>query len=245
MDVICARAVDLAERTTGGLHSFVAERLRQLVSNRNACLLDVGCGTGSLIAKLQGLGFQKLLGLDIKPPSNLPGIDFLQCDLDNCKTSLESGSIDLAIAVEVFEHVENIGGLLQEPSRLLGATGMLLLTTPNVHSLEARIRFLLTGHLKQFDSIGDPPHITPIFRFPFERILKRHGFVVIQTWGHPEDGSSRTSRRSLRLLAQAACWLGLKGEPAGDTLFMLLGRTADWDQSGNPELKSDYLTARY
>lgn len=235
-----------AERTTGGLHQFVADRVTKLVPRRDAQILDIGCGTGALLVRLQTLGFQRLAGIDIDPPSNLPGIDFFQSDLDDCKAQVEPGSIDLAIAVEVFEHIENIGALLQELSRLLGPTGLILMTTPNVHSVEARIRYLLTGCLKQFDDIGDPTHVTPIFRFPFERILKRHGFYVIDAWGHPEDGSSPTSRRSLRLLAKAGRLLfGLKGEPAGDTLCMLLGRTTDWEQSGSAKRKRENLTAHY
>jgi 2-polyprenyl-3-methyl-5-hydroxy-6-metoxy-1,4-benzoquinol methylase len=235
----------LSERTTGELHKLVAERVTKLVPRRDAKILDVGCGTGALLVRLRTLGFQRLVGIDIDPPSNLPGIEFFQSDLDNCKTKVENGSIDLVIAVEVFEHIENIGGLLQELSRLLGPTGLILMTTPNVHSVEAKIRYLLTGCLKQFDDIGDPTHVTPIFRFPFERILKRHGFFIIDAWGHPEDGSSPTSRWGLRLLAKVGRLFGLKGEPAGDTLCMLLGRTADWEQSRSVKLKREYLTAHY
>lgn len=237
--------MDLAERTSGGLHEFVVDRLTKLVPNRDARILDVGCGTGALLVRLRTLGFHRLFGIDIAPPTALPGIEFLQFDLDNCKTPLEAGSIDLAVAVEAFEHVENLGGLLQELSRLLGPAGLILLTTPNVQSVEARIRFLLTGKLKQFDAIGDPTHVTPIFRVPFERILKRHGFSVIEAWGHPEDGSSPTSRRSLRMLAEAARFFGLKDAPAGDTLCMLLKRTGDSEQAGNAKRKRDHLTAHY
>ena len=237
--------MDLAERTTGGLHKFVADRVAKLVPDRDAKILDVGCGTGALLVRLRTLGFQKLVGIDIDPPSSLPGIEFFQSDLDNCETSVETGSIDLAIAVEVFEHIENIGVLLQELSRILGESGLILMTTPNLHSVEAKIRFLFTGCLKQFDDIGDPTHVTPIFRFPFERILKRHGFVVIDAWGHPEDGSSPTSRLSLRLLANTGRFFGIKDEPAGDTLCMLLGRTTGWEQSGSVKRKREILTAHY
>lgn len=238
-------SLGLTERTTGGLHKFVTDLVIQLVPHRDVKILDLGCGTGALLSRLQALGFQRLVGIDIDPPSILPGIELFQSDLDNCKTTLEAGSIDLVIAVEVFEHIENIGSLLQELSRLLGPTGYILMTTPNVHSVEARVRYLLTGLLKQFDAIGDPTHVNPIFRVPFERILKRHGFLVIDSWGHPEDGSSPTSRRGLRFIAKVARLFGVKGEPAGDTLCMLLGRTSDWEQSGSPQQKRENLTAHY
>lgn len=237
--------VKLAERTTGGLHDCVANRVARLLPNRGTRILDVGCGTGALLVRLQTLGYQRLVGIDIAPPSSLPGIEFLQSDLDDCHTPLEPGSIDLVTAVEVIEHVENIGGLLQELSRLLGPEGLILLTTPNVHSVEAKIRYLLTGCLKQFDALGDPTHITPIFRMPFQRILGRHGFAVVDVWGHPEDGSSPTSRQGLRLLAKVARLVGLKDDPAGDHLCMLLGRTPDWQLSEDASRKRESLTAHY
>lgn len=237
--------MELAERTPGGLHKLVTDRIVKLVPNRDAMILDIGCGTGALLVRLRDLGFQRLVGIDINPPANLDGIDFFQSDLDDCSTPFDNGSFDLVIAVEVLEHVENIGGLLKELSRLLGPTGLLLMTTPNVHSVEAKIRYLLTGNLKQFDALGDPTHVTPIFRVPFEKILKRYGFSIIDACGLPEDGSSPTSRMSLRLLAKAARLLGIKGEPAGDHLCLLLGRTTNWQESTNPSLKTQYLTAHY
>lgn len=112
--------MELAERTTGGLHQLVSDRISTLLLRKDAKILDIGCGTGALLVRLQKLGFQHLIGIDIAPPTTIPGIQFLRSDLDNCNTQLGDGSIDLALAVEVLEHVENIGGLLQELSRLLG-----------------------------------------------------------------------------------------------------------------------------
>ena len=237
--------MSLSERTTTGLHEFIAERLIKVAPERDVSILDVGCGTGALLVRLRALGFKRLCGIDIDPPEALPGINFFQCDLDNFNTPLEAGTIDFALAVEVVEHVENIGGLLQELSRLLAPNGQFLLTTPNLHSVEAKVRFLLSGNLKQFDTIGDPTHVSPVFRFPFERILKRHGFFVIDAWGYPKDGTSLTSRPSLRLLAKAARFFGAKDEPAGDNLCMLVGRSADTRFAINAEQKRQNLTSHY
>jgi SAM-dependent methyltransferase len=237
--------LNLSERTTGGLHEFVADRLTKLFPDRNPRILDIGCGTGALLVRLRTLGFKHLCGIDIDPPEALPGISFLPCDLDNFTVPLEAGTVDLAMAVEVIEHIENIGGLLQELSRLLSSNGLLLLTTPNVHSVEARLRFLLARNLKQFDAIGDPTHISPIFLFPFQRILKRHGFFIIEVSGFPQDGSSPTSRPSLRLLAKVARLLGAKDAPSGDTLYLLVGRSEDPGFASSFEAKKQDLTAHY
>jgi SAM-dependent methyltransferase len=237
--------MNLSERTTGGLHEFVAERLIKIIPDRDARILDVGCGTGALLVRLRTLGFKHLYGIDIDPPEFQAGIKFAACDLDRLTAPLEAGTVDIALAVEVIEHIENIGGLLQGLSRLLGPNGLILLTTPNVHSVEARVRYLLTGNLKQFDAIGDPTHVTPIFRFPFDKILRRYGFFVIESWGFPIDGSSLTSRSSTRLLANVVRFLGAKDAPAGDSLCMLIGRSTDTGIARNAEQKRSALTAHY
>jgi hypothetical protein len=62
--------------------------------------------------------------------------------------------------------------------------------------------FGLSDRLKQFDSKGDPTHTMPIVLFPFSRLLNRHGFTVLESWGFPEDGNSPTSRLLMRLAAR-------------------------------------------
>ena len=236
--------MSLAERANSGLHAHVLEHILALEPRRDATILDVGCGTGALLSRLREHGYRRLMGLDIAPPADLPGIALHSVDLDACETPLEDGSVDLAIAIEIVEHIENVGRLLDELFRLLAPGGRLLVTTPNVHSLEARLRFLLTGELKQFDRIGDPTHVYPVFQFPFRRVLDRHGFRVDSAWGFPVDGSSATSRLTLRALAGLARAVGLRAAPAGDQLCFLLERnTAAPAASGDG--KRAHVVAHY
>jgi 2-polyprenyl-3-methyl-5-hydroxy-6-metoxy-1,4-benzoquinol methylase len=232
----------LTERANTGLHAHVLERILALQPRRDATILDVGCGTGALLARLREHGYRRLVGFDIEPPAGLEGVEVHAVDLDDCASPLEHTSVDLAVAVEVIEHVENVGRLLEELNRLLRPGGRVLLTTPNVHSLEARLRFLLTGELKQFDRIGDPTHVYPVFQFPFRRVLERHGFRVDDVWGFPADGFSATSRPSLRVLAGLARIVGLRAAPAGDQLCFSLRRDA---AAVSVDAKRAQVTAHY
>ena len=220
-----------AERASGGLHSHVASKIRSLQTDLSVPILDVGCGTGAFLARLQKLGYSRLSGADIAVPSpTVDGIEFKECDLDSGCLPFQSASFALITSVEVFEHIENIGMLLGEISRIMKPDGSLLITTPNVHSIEARLRFLLLDRLKQFDELGDPTHIFPIILHPFKRILARHQLEIAEIWGFPIDGSSPTSRGVLRALTRAASAMGVKSKISGDNLCLLIrhrGDTAD------------------
>jgi 2-polyprenyl-3-methyl-5-hydroxy-6-metoxy-1,4-benzoquinol methylase len=232
----------LVERANAGLHAHVLERVIAVEPRRDVTVLDVGCGTGALLVQLRARGYQRLIGLDIAPPQAMEGIEFHVADLDDCHAPLPDGSVTLAIGVEVIEHVENVGSLLDELFRTIAPGGRLVVTTPNVHSLDARLRFLLIGQLKQFDRLGDPTHVYPVFQFPFRRVLARHGFDVEAVWGFPEDGSSPTSRLGLRVLTGIARILGLHGTPAGDQLCYVLRRV---DRKPDAVAKRAQLVAHY
>jgi SAM-dependent methyltransferase len=215
--------LSLEERANAGLHPHILEKIESLQADKTSRIVDVGCGSGAMLHRLADRGYTNLYGLDIEPPrQGRAGITFIECDLDARFTPFDDESVDLALSVEVFEHIENIGSLLAELSRILSPGGRILATTPNLHSLEARLRYLLSGKLKQFDAIGDPTHILPIFLLSFERILHRHGFAIAHTWGFPLDGSSPTSRRGLRIAATVLHALGVRAAPAGDQLCMLI-----------------------
>ena len=220
--------MELAERANAGVHSHVADKVTEILLDKNSTILDVGCGTGALLARLATLGYKHLSGIDISLPTDpVDGITFLEHDLDTIATPYPDSAFSLVISVEVFEHVENMGTLLRELSRLLAPDGNLLITTPNVHSLEARLRYFLLGRLKQFDELGDPTHIYPIFLYTFTRLLKRYSLEIVETWGFPLDGSSPTSRGILRLTTKLLQLAGLKAVPPGDHLCLLIRRAHD------------------
>ena len=232
------------ERANTGLHSGVLAKVDSLHLLPHARILDLGCGSGEMLRNLAARGYTCLFGLDISPPLGSSAIRYLEGDMDACATGFENGSTDLILAVEVLEHVENMGVLLKEVARILKPGGWLLATTPNVMSLESRLRFLLLGKLKQFDEIGDPTHVYPIFPHPFGKVLHRHGLEVAQRWSFPEDGSSPTSRPSLRAAAGLLAALGLRGVPRGDNLCLLIRKLAADGVAENATKKSA-LTAHY
>jgi hypothetical protein len=95
------------------------------------------------------------------------------------------------------------------------------MTTPNVHSVLCRFRFLLTGKLKQFDSKGDPTHIYPVLLTSLHKVLPRYHLSIADKWPYPANGGSLTSRRML-MLAAGVLGMLLRNDDPGDVLCMMI-----------------------
>lgn len=100
-----------------------------------ATVMDFGCGTGLLFQALSRRG-HRVLACDLRPdvveaaiaPLRISGVTVLDAgsDLDN----LEAGSVDVILALEVLEHVENVPTLAASFRRLLRSGGVLLCSLP-------------------------------------------------------------------------------------------------------------------
>lgn len=192
----------LIERTLAGLHDALAPRLPEIAPD--AAILDIGCGTGAWLHRLGGMGFTNLHGIDRDTSAFATDRATVSAaNLDTDDLGLEGQRFDLITAIELIEHLENPGRLFHHVARHLADDGLFLVTTPNIHSAVCRLRFFLTGELKQFDAKGDPTHIYPVLLTALDRVLPRHGLQLAAQWHYPERGSI-TSRFSTQVLAKMA-----------------------------------------
>lgn len=105
--------------STPQLHPNIAGKMRQLAREPATRILDLGCGSGALLERLARMGYRDLTGVDISPPASGGCINYSQADLDCFRLDCPDGAFDLALAVEVIEHIENPGLFLAELARLL------------------------------------------------------------------------------------------------------------------------------
>jgi SAM-dependent methyltransferase len=109
-------------------------------------LLDIGCGDGAFLASLAaGRPELSYVGVDyseyqLAKAARLP-FEFRQCDLGE-GIPLPDGSIDVAHAAEVIEHLYNPDLLVEECARVLRSGGYLVVSTPNLHAWYNRALFL-------------------------------------------------------------------------------------------------------
>jgi ubiquinone/menaquinone biosynthesis C-methylase UbiE len=101
----------------------------------HARVLDCGCGSGYGAAELSNAA--SIVAMDISRDAiaharlmfSRPGVNFLQ---GNCESlPFADGSFDLIVAFEVIEHLERWQQMLTETRRVLSASGVLLVSTPN------------------------------------------------------------------------------------------------------------------
>jgi len=124
-------------------------------------------------------------------------------------------------AVEVIEHLESPVAFLRNVAALLAPGGVAVITTPNVESLHARVKFLLKGTLRLLDEHGDPTHLSPIFLDLLRRqLLPRAGLVLVEATTYP-PGGFRAGRRLYKLVTRPLGPL-LRGSLAGDNHVLVL-----------------------
>jgi len=176
--------------TNKGLHEFVAERVLARYARPGIRAADLGSGPGAIAARLHAFGCD-VLAVDRTAEGFEACLPHVDIDFDGSDFASELGvaSFDLVTAVEVIEHVESPIGFLRNISRLLTPGGVAVITTPNVDSLPARAKFLLTGKIRTMDAFSEPTHISPIFwDLLCRQMLTRAGVRLREHFLFPPNG---------------------------------------------------------
>jgi 2-polyprenyl-3-methyl-5-hydroxy-6-metoxy-1,4-benzoquinol methylase len=103
-------------------------------------VLDVGCSTGLLVKMLSDRGYQAE-GIELNPGSAEwgrfhYGVTIHSGTLESCP--IESGALDAVILTDVLEHTLNPLEFLRAVGERLAADGLVLVTFPDIQSLESR-----------------------------------------------------------------------------------------------------------
>lgn len=198
-----------AEMAIPGTHACVMRAMhRSLDLNGRTRALDIGAGKGALSAALRNTG-AAVSACDLFPEVfDAPGIECRRCD-ESGDLPFDSGAFDLAVAVEVLEHIDGHERFFGEVARVLKPGGAFVFTTPNILSLKSRIRFLLTGCFYSFGLLDpfqrDPSqqHISPFTLNRYEWMLWQHELSIF------EVRTDKNQTTSLLLAPLLAPWIGL------------------------------------
>jgi len=130
------------------------------VWDRDAYILDVGCGDGFWMETLRNLGFRRIVGFDVAESAleraAEKGLDVRQGDLYDFDVS---NAFDVILLCDTLEHLPDVAGALTRVHRALRTHGCLYLTAPVYESLSSRWQ-RVTGRATREDQArhDDPTH---------------------------------------------------------------------------------------
>lgn len=173
-----------------------SERL-YLDSQSPGRLLDVGCGDGSFLHRMQQKGWQ-VAGVDFDPQAVAAarrryGLELVVGDLQSAQFGRES--FDAVTLNHVIEHLFDPRETLQEVRRVLRPGGLLVVVTPNPESLGHR------RHGAHWFGLDPPRHLHLFPPATLRRVVEQAGFriVTIETTAVHADifwGASRSIREA-------------------------------------------------
>jgi SAM-dependent methyltransferase len=134
-----------------------------------ASIVDLGAGQGAFSLRLSDNGYD-VLAVD-NNPADFKAVQVPFCEVDfNDLEQIKNfrykhkEKFDVAIGMEVIEHVHNPWEYVGFLSTLVRKGGYILITTPNIESSMSKLHFLFTGkhlHFDDYDFI-ESGHINPI-----------------------------------------------------------------------------------
>lgn len=151
--------------------------------------LDIGAASGNLIRRLQ----------KAKPEITSAACDYTDglmelpnqkvdiVDLNKNRLPYRDGLFDIVTATEVIEHLENPRSFLRDINRVLKPGGLCVLSTPNVLSLNSRLRYLWFGFAQLFGPLSiegrmvdsSAGHISPFSYFYLYHALRESKFTDV------------------------------------------------------------------
>jgi len=152
-----------------------------LPADRNAAILDIGCGGGAFLEFLRGSGYARLWGFDSSEEQVARcrdrGLDFVQRH-----EALEVGTFagpedgwDVIFCLDLLEHLpqERALGFLKEVRRRLATGGCVVIQTPNMAYLGAG-----------WVLYGDPTHRAGYTELSLRAMLAAAGYASIDIRPH-------------------------------------------------------------
>jgi SAM-dependent methyltransferase len=171
----------LAMRCAPGTHEAAMKLLRESNAYPGA-VLDLASGSGALLARLIDAGFGDVTAVELdRGKFGLPGVVPLGIDLNTDFAAKIERRFGLVTAIEIIEHLDSPRHFLLQARELLTDDGVLLLSTPNVAEWVGRIKFLLTGTLRNFDDLQyrHNHHVSPLPDVQLRNMAAEIGLRVI------------------------------------------------------------------
>ena len=154
--------------------AFIHSAALRLQVRGRTRLLDVGCGSATLLGLMKARGFE-VLGVDTSAEASQVaaqenGVRVVVGTIGSA--GLETSSADMVTMFHVMEHVTNPQEVLAEAHRILQPQGTLVLQVPNIDSWQFR------WFGAKWYGLDIPRHVIDYSRSSIVSLLERSGFQV-------------------------------------------------------------------
>jgi len=172
---------------------------------RGSRVLDLGCGSGELLARLiahRGCSGYGVELADANVHASLArGIDVIQFNLEDGLALFEDRSFDVVLQLDTLQHLRNTEKMLRETARV-GRLG--IVSFPNFAHWPNRLR-VAGGRMPVTKTLPYQWYDTPNIRVgtyaDFEVLARRNGLAILDSFGLQEG---RAVRRWPNLRASVA-----------------------------------------
>lgn len=157
----------------------IRSKIRNIRSQKNLRLLDIGCALGVLLEEAEKEGM-KAQGIDISAGAvnycRKHGLHVEQGTLATRSKHFKQASIDVVTAFEIIEHEYDPLGMMKSVYSLLIPGGLAVVTTPNHGSIWRKIMrkwwfgYQHREHLYFFDEVS------------LKRLFTEAGFSSVEVW---------------------------------------------------------------
>ena len=159
-------------------------------------VLDLGCGTGELLAYLQEHKGCTGYGVELDDANLLAcvqrGVNVIQLNLEEGLSIFEDQSFDVVLQLETLQHLRNTEGMLRETARV-GRIG--IVSFPNFAHWPNRLQVML-GRMPVTRVLPYEWYDTPNIRVgtfaDFEILARKNRLRILDSFGIQADQSVRT-----------------------------------------------------
>ncbi len=144
--------------------NIIKDKYPDKIDKSQITVLDAAAGNGYITNWLNDNSF-KVTPLDIDTAQwAVKGVECIEHNLNN-DFPLEDNKFDLVVSVETIEHLENPYHFIRECSRVAKPDGLMIISTPNIHSFRSRFKYFFMSLPSLFEYISDDlmgQHIMPV-----------------------------------------------------------------------------------
>ena len=151
----------------------------------DSSILDLGCGTGELLARLRDRGHRRIIGVELDEHAILAcirrGLDVVQADLNRGLPSFTEGQFDFVVLSQTLQTVLDVPRVLGD---MLRVGRRAIVSFPNFAYKTHRRQLAEEGRTPRSLALNFPWYDTPNVRFlsivDFEEFCAKFNFRILQ-----------------------------------------------------------------